>query len=103
MGCLPQPWSPVVDTKIPRPCVAGHKVTWKEQSPCEIDSCVHDCLMKSKRCTDVFEDDSKDCRDCKFSCSDWFSKSGLKELHFQPWSRKPWTADKADLSKEERW
>lgn len=80
MGCNPQAWSPVVDPSLTRTCVAGHKVTWKEQSPCEVHNCVDKCISEKNKCTHAFEDSSQQCRDCKFDCSDWFSQNAPRNL-----------------------
>eukprot|EP00931_Biecheleriopsis_adriatica_P122769 TRINITY_DN977_c0_g1_i3.p1 TRINITY_DN977_c0_g1~~TRINITY_DN977_c0_g1_i3.p1 ORF type:complete len:1652 (+),score=356.20 TRINITY_DN977_c0_g1_i3:28-4983(+) len=99
LGCQPVPWAPVVDSKQTRPCVAGYKISWADQSQCEVDTCIDKCITESKRCTHVWDDPSKDCRRCKFECDDFFNHSLPKDL---PYFLDPYSAENINKPMKER-
>eukprot|EP00931_Biecheleriopsis_adriatica_P074504 TRINITY_DN48542_c0_g1_i1.p1 TRINITY_DN48542_c0_g1~~TRINITY_DN48542_c0_g1_i1.p1 ORF type:complete len:1115 (+),score=145.76 TRINITY_DN48542_c0_g1_i1:118-3345(+) len=48
LGCGPVPWTPVTDPNATRTCTAGWKTNWKDQSQCEVNTCIHKCLTEGK-------------------------------------------------------
>eukprot|EP00931_Biecheleriopsis_adriatica_P122109 TRINITY_DN9711_c0_g1_i7.p1 TRINITY_DN9711_c0_g1~~TRINITY_DN9711_c0_g1_i7.p1 ORF type:complete len:1818 (+),score=284.41 TRINITY_DN9711_c0_g1_i7:92-5455(+) len=104
LGCQPSPWAPVVDANLTRPCVAGYKTDWQDQSQCEIDTCIDRCIAASE-CTHVWDDPSEECRRCKFGCDDFFAKHLPVDIWWfnreRNW-KTPYDADRKNLGMEER-